>query len=414
MYLRTVKTFVAVVLLAGMGSARDADKPLKVYILVGQSNMQGQAHVRTLEHMTMDPASKALHEKLVDGDGKPRVYKDVQVAYLSGGRDGALEKQGPLTCGFGSDGTKEDILGPEFGFGVTLYEKLGEPILIIKTAWGGKSINTDFRPPSAGPYPFSEEQIKTATERRKITVEELKAQAAERTGHYYRLMAEFVKKVLADPGKYHPAYNAAAGYEIAGFVWFQGWNDMVDGGTYPDRYKPGGYDKYTEVLSHFIRDVRKEFKAPNMPFVIGVMGVGGPTKDYDSPRYQGVHQYFRDAMAAPAARPEFEGNVKAVLTERFWPKDVEKAEAKQGRIKRKVEEEYKEKQKTGETPAGGWGKWKQARTEELMKAEFTAEDARLLEIGKSNAGFHYLGSAKCYSLSGEAFAEAILGMQAKR
>ncbi|MHC4252830.1 MAG: hypothetical protein ACYS9X_27240 [Planctomycetota bacterium] len=219
-----------------------------------------------------------------------------------------------------------------------------------------------------------------------------------------------MKKVLADPGKYHPAYDAKAGYEIAGFVWFQGWNDMVDGGTYPNRYKPGGYDKYSEVLAHFIRDVRKEFKAPKMPFVIGVAGVGGPTKDYESPRYKGVHQYFRDAMAAPASMPEFEGNVKAILTERFWPVDVAKAEAGQGKIKRKVDAEYKAKKAKGETPPGGWGKWRRARMDELMKTDFSEEDRRVLEIGKSNAGFHYLGSAKCYSLSGEAFAEAIMEM----
>ena len=227
-------------------------------------------------------------------------------------------------------------------------------------------------------------------------------------------MAAHVKKVLADPGKYHPAYDAKAGYEIAGFAWFQGWNDMVDGGTYPNRYKPGGYDKYTEVLAHFIRDVRKEFKVPGMPFVIGVMGVGGPTKDYESPRYKGVHQNYRDAMAAPASMDEFKGTVKAVLTERFYPMDVAKAEGKQGKIRRQADSEYKAKQKAGEkAPPGGWGRWKRARTEELMKTGFSAEDKRLLEIGKSNAGFHYLGSAKCYSLSGQAFAEAIMEMQGK-
>jgi alpha-galactosidase len=415
MNLRFFMAFVAAAVLAGTSSAGTADKPLKVYILVGQSNMQGTAHVKTFPHMAMDPASKALLAKLADADGKPRVYDDVRVAYLSGGRSEPKEKTGPLTVGFGGDGTNPETFGPEFGFGVTLREKLGEPFLIIKTAWGGKSINTDFRPPSAGPYPFSEEQIKTAIERKKITEKELKAKKAEATGHYYRLMAEFVKKVLADPGKYHPAYKPDAGHEIAGFVWFQGWNDMVDGGTYPDRYNPGGYDKYTEVLAHFIRDVRKEFKAPKMPFVIGVLGVGGPTKDYESPRYKGVHQNFRDAMAAPASMPEFKGNVKAVLTERFWPADVAKAEGKQGTIRRKVDTELKEKQKAGEKPpAGGWGKWKRDRTDELMKAEFTEEDRRLLEIGKANAGFHYLGSAKCYSMSGEAFAEAMAEMHAKR
>ena len=56
-----------------------------------------------------------------------------------------------------------------------------------------------------------------------------------------KYMMDHVKKTLADPGKVHPAYNAKDGYELAGFVWFQGWNDMVDSGTYPNRSQPGGY-----------------------------------------------------------------------------------------------------------------------------------------------------------------------------
>jgi len=406
-----LNVFAGVALVLTLNTTMAAEKPLKVYILTGQSNMQGMAHVKTLPHMAADPASKALAGKIVDKNGKPRVYEDVQVAYLSGGRDGAQQKNGPLTIGFGGNGTNPETFGPELGFGITMHEKLGQPILIIKAAWGGKSIHTDFRSPSAGPYPFSAEQLESLAKRKKISIEEIKDQKAEKTGHYYRLMAAHVKKVLADPGKYHPAYDPKAGYEISGFVWFQGWNDMVSGDTYPNRYKPGGYDKYTQVLAHLIRDVRKEFKAPNMPFVIGVMGVGGPTKDYESPRYKGVHQYFRDAMAAPASMEEFKGSVKAVLTERFWPKDVAKAEAIQGKIKRKVDAEYKAKKAKGETPAGGWGKWRRARMDELMKSDFSEQDRRILETGKANAGFHYLGNAKCYSQSGEAFAEAIIQMQ---
>ena len=75
-------------------------------------------------------------------------------------------------------------------------------------------------------------------------------------------------------------YDGATGYEVAGLVWFQGWNDLVDTQTYPESNKPGGFDAYTETLAHFIRDVRKEFSAPKMPFVIGVMGVGGPVESY--------------------------------------------------------------------------------------------------------------------------------------
>ena len=185
-------------------------------------------------------------------------------------------------------------------------------------------------------------------------------------------MVSQVNMVLGNLSKYHPAYNKRAGFEIGGFAWFQGWNDMVSGNIYPKRYKPGGYNAYSKLLTHFIKDVRKDFKTPNMPFAIGVLGVGGPTKDYESPRYKGVHQYYRDAMAAPASMPEFKGTVKAVLTENFWPSDVDAVEKKKA-----------------------------------AKKELSAKDKHLLEIGKSNFGFHYLGNIKCYSLIGEALAKAI-------
>ena len=353
------KLFAAVFTFAAFTFVQAKDKPLKVFILVGQSNMQGTGHVKTLPYMAKDPVTKPLHDKIVDSQGKYLSYKDVQVTAIS---DKDSEKNGPLTIGFGSNLTKPEVCGPELAFGITMYEKLGEPILIIKTSWGGKSIAVDFRPPSAGAPDIGKD-------------DEQKEKNRKAAGHYYRLMKEHVKKVLADPGKFHPAYKKSAGYEIAGFAWFQGWNDMVNGGAYPNRYKPGGYDNYTKVLAHFIRDVRKDFNAPKMPFAIGVMGVGGPTKDYESPRYKGVHQYFRDAMAAPASMPEFKGTVKTVLTENFWPKDVEDAEKKK-----------------------------------RAKKELTGEEKTLLETGKSNAGFHYLGNLKCYSQIGEALAKVIIEM----
>ena len=66
-----------------------------------------------------------------------------------------------------------------------------------------------------------------------------------------------------------PDYDAKAGYEIAGFVWFQGFNDQ---------FAPEYRDNYKDNMVHFINDVRKEYKTPNMPFVIGVLGTPGPRK----------------------------------------------------------------------------------------------------------------------------------------
>ena len=70
-----------------------------------------------------------------------------------------------------------------------------------------------------------------------------------------------MQKVLRDIKRVVPDYDPKQGYELAGFVWFQGFNDLVDDWTYHDQMKPGGYDQYSELLGHLIRDVRKDLSA---------------------------------------------------------------------------------------------------------------------------------------------------------
>ena len=163
-----------------------AAKPLKVYILVGQSNMQGHAKASTLPYMAEDPVTKPLLAKIVDEAGKPRIHKNVYISAVSGAKAGPVKKEGNLTVGYGGGTTEPDKFGPELGFGVTMYEQVKEPILIIKTSWGGKSLCVDFRSPSAGPYDFSDGPGATYTKERQEAL--LKA-----SGHYYRLMMEHVR-----------------------------------------------------------------------------------------------------------------------------------------------------------------------------------------------------------------------------
>ena len=107
-------------------------------------------------------------------------------------------------------------------------------------------------------------------------------------------MVSEVHGCLAALGERFPGYKNQ-GYEIEGFVWFQGWNDQ-----YQDRWLT-----YEKNMANFIRDVRKEFKAPNMPFVIGQMGHDGMKPDKEgSPR-----DYIKKAQAAVPNYPEFKGNV---------------------------------------------------------------------------------------------------------
>ena len=140
-------------------------RPLKVFILAGQSNMEGHARIETFDYIGDDPATAPLLKRMRGADGKPTVCQGVWISYLTGADAENFELTGPLTAGFGSmwglePGKPGDKIGPEFTFGLTLDAAFAEPVLIIKTAWGGKSLHTDFRPPSAGPYRLNDFQKK--------------------------------------------------------------------------------------------------------------------------------------------------------------------------------------------------------------------------------------------------------------
>lgn len=387
--------FVSMVGIGGLSMSLEA-RPLKVFVLVGQSNMQGHAHVRTLEHLGMDPKTAPILNDLTDSNGKPRVSKDVWITYLSA--QGIVS--GQLTAGFGAS---EEKIGPEWSFGIYLQKMVNEPILLIKAAWGGKSLNTDFRSPSAGPYEFNSGQLENFKKQGK-DLDAIQRAKAEATGHYYRETVAFVKKSLAQIQDVYPGYKSDEGYELAGMIWFQGWNDMVDRGTYPERDQPGGYGDYSDALAHFIRDIRKDLEAPELPFVIGVLGVGGPVDLYlsEQQRYKGIHQNYRDAMAAPARMPEFKGNVSAVLTEKYWDQELTRLRARQNEINQKVRKTQSEKNLS------------RAEQEELreqsQKEAFTSKELLALEKGVSNGEYHYLGSAKILTQIGKAFAESMHGL----
>jgi hypothetical protein len=176
-------------------------------------------------------------------------------------------------------------------FGHVIGDYYDEPVLIIKTAWGGKSLAIDFRSPSSGD--INDE----------ITYDPLKT--AEEQGYYYREMIAVVNAFKAAPQSYYPAYNAADGYEIVGFGWHQGWNDRV---------KEEFVAQYERNMKNFIDDVRNDMGIPNLPFVIAATGMRG----------WGMTDKARNLVEAQLAMedfakyPEFEGNVAGVDTRDFW------------------------------------------------------------------------------------------------
>jgi alpha-galactosidase len=365
-------------------------KPLKVFVLCGQSNMEGHAQISTFPAIAKDPKTADLYKDMVDANGKPVVCDDVWIANSYGDFSGnpVGKISGKLTAGFGSQhhvGTGK--IGPEFTFGIYMHKMLKEPVLLIKAAWGGKSLMVDFRPPSAGE--INDEKAK------------------EKAGVYYRLIIDHVKEVLANPKSVYPNYDPKEGYELSGFVWFQGFNDLV--GSYPASVPAAGrkgikdYSEYSRLYACLIRDVRKDLNAPKMPFVTGVLGVGGETSGDST-------EAFRKAMAAPAEMDEFKGNVINVFTHQYWPAELDalktKISAATAELDKKANE-LKMRSKKGEDCKEESAKLaieKAAKIDEVL----SDDEKFLLKHGTSNQGYHYHGSAKFFGQIGKAFAEALV------
>jgi alpha-galactosidase len=137
-----------------------------------------------------------------------------------------------------------------------------------------------------------------------------------------------------------------------------------------------------------------------MPFVIGVMGVGG-LKD-QSPSMVA----FRQAMAAPADMPEFKGNVAAVQTAPFWSDELGAIAGKREQLKG-IRHHLNIKHK--DYPNADGHMTEAQKNEYLTKREaelISPAEAALWKRGASNAGYHYLGCAKTFALMGKHFAEA--------
>ncbi len=254
--------------------------PVKVFILAGQSNMQGQAvadldgkHYNdgkgTLVDLLRRPELASRFKHLRDDQGRWTVRDDVWVRYQP--EDQPL-KAGPLTLGFTAYGDRHHF-GPELQFGHVMGDALPNQVLLIKTAWGGKSLYRDFRPPSSGGA----------------------------VGPYYTKMIQEVRQALANLATDFPGYDGS-GYELAGFVWYHGWNDGVD----PRNAIP----EYEQNLVNLIKDVRHDLEAPTLPVVIGELT--GPW--VDAPKEWAT---LRRAQANAARRPEFQGSVLFVETHDF-------------------------------------------------------------------------------------------------
>ena len=327
-----------------------AQESVKVFLLVGQSNMEGKGNPIHLDTYRDDPLIKPTYASIKDGEGW-KVRDDVWITYPSRARGGA--QHGRLTVGYGTKG--ENSIGPEFGFGHTVGNAVDQPVVIIKIAWGGKSLAVDFRPPGAPPTDEEiQKQLERAQKRKpKTTKEDIRA----RYGHFYREMIRHAQEELSNLGTRFPELKDRD-IEIAGFVWHQGFNDKINRELRDQKFAP-----YTQWLAQFIRDVRKDLGV-DMPFVIGELSTGGIPSRGD----------FQTAQANTAKIKEFQGNVVFVPTAEFY--DTYAHELFQKNYWKGTDEQK--------------AKWR--------------------TVGNDRP-YHYLGSGKTYYLKGVAFGRAVLEMQ---
>lgn len=342
--------FVLIAMVIGsMAHASAEVESVKVFVLAGQSNMEGKAQNTLLDHQATDPNTADLFKHLRTGD-QWIVRDDVFIKFL--------DRKGPLTIGYGSPGRT----GVELEFGTMMGNHYDEPVLLIKTAWGGHSLQKPFRPPSAG-LPAEEKlqaELKQAQDRVTQnnekrnrndplpTMEDIKAAY----GVSYRNMMADVDNVMKHGGTLFPELKGRQ-FELAGFLWFQGFNDQF--GDAPAEYESN--------MIHFIKDVRRDLHTPSLPFVIAAIGTNG------SKEAAGGGLAVRTAQLAMNEVPEFTGNVKAFRTDVL----VDKA---------------------AEALIDGW----QNHVEAWSK------------VG-SDRPYHYLGSAIWYGRIGRAFGEAMLDLK---
>jgi hypothetical protein len=261
-----------------------AEPPVKVYIMAGQSNMQGKGPIEgeagnSLRHMVENDAKKEF-QMFVNDAGEWVEREDVWIHYdLYPFRE---LRYGPLKPGYGASSGQ---VGPEFGFGHAMGEASAGKVLLIKAAWGGKSIGHNFLPPSVGKYPVPFDPEKDP-------------------GYFFHRTVQLVAEVTENMKEFFPDYKGQ-GVELAGICWHQGWNDQY-----------GGLEEsYESNLAAFIRDIRSVehgLGVPDLPFVIASSGM----IKAESQIVQG-----QIAIGDTKKYPEFVGNVAVIDTHQPYGAD---------------------------------------------------------------------------------------------
>ena len=283
------------------GKPADMGKPVQVFILLGQSNMLGFGKIKggegSLEHAVKE---KGLYPYLIDDEGNWTGRKDVRNVRVMGSGDGAMKvfnnEWMAITGG---------NIGPEIGIGHHVGNAVDAPVMILKSCIGNRALGWDLLPPGSEGYEFTDSKgvtwvhpgYKGSPERWK------KGEEPKKIDWYAGLQYEGdvarAKQVLAELDKYYPG---AKEYEVAGFCWWQGDRDSRSEAL---------SSHYEKNLVQLIKQLRKDFDAPNAKFVTASLG---QTEKGSTDGGGKILEAMLAVDGDSGKYPEFKGNVAAVYT----------------------------------------------------------------------------------------------------
>ncbi|MCP4488499.1 MAG: hypothetical protein GY820_14440 [Gammaproteobacteria bacterium] len=178
-----------------------------------------------------------LTSALLDERGDVKVLQ-FQGALSSEGTLSFNERYGNLSTGFGS---VTSFYGPELVFGHYLGNQVVDDVLLLKVVQGGTDLRLDWKT-----------SCSSQNSGNQFTVEELAQESL-----YDALIAK-ARAIQSDSTSYFPEYSGKT-IEIAGFLWFQGWND---GGCTTCA------ENYETNLNCLVSDLRNDLNDPDLPVVI--------------------------------------------------------------------------------------------------------------------------------------------------
>jgi len=280
------------------GKPADMSEPVQVYILMGQSNMLGFGKIGAADKpgsLAHAVKQKNKYPYLVDDAGNWTVREDVRNVRVMGSGTGSMRVFNNEWMTISGRN-----IGPEIGIGYYVGYATDAPVLILKSCIGNRSLGWDLLPPGSEQYEY-EGKIYAGYKASPASWE--KGTDPEPIGWYagkqYDGDVANAKKVLEELDKYYPG---AQNYEVAGFFWWQGDKD---------RYNAAHASRYEENLVRLIKQLRKEFDAPDAKFVCATLGQTEKGADGN----EGKILEAQLAVDGDSGKyPEFEGNVATVYS----------------------------------------------------------------------------------------------------